>query len=122
VSKLTLWPEHASAVAPTTAVAHGFDDFEYRGGKAARKGPDGVDADRAVLDLNDVNWDALPALFEQANKDLGVPQPTMRYLIVDTDIINDTPSMKLYLTDDYGGAYLQANLKGEVQKTYPRDK
>lgn len=81
-----------------------------------------MDADRAVFDLNDVNWDALPALFERANKDLGVPQPTMRYLIVDTDIINDTPSMKLYLTDDYGGAYLQANLKGEVQKTYPRDK
>ncbi|WP_051773001.1 serine/threonine-protein kinase [Saccharothrix sp. NRRL B-16314] len=122
VSELTLWPDRASAVAPTAAVAHGFDDFEYKGGKATRQGPDGVDADRAVLDLNEVNWDALPALFDRATAELGVPQPTMRYLIVDIDIIDDTPSMRVYLIDDYGGAYLEANLKGEVQKAYPRDK
>ncbi|MCE6998260.1 protein kinase [Saccharothrix sp. S26] len=122
VSELTLWPDRATAVAPTSAVAHGFDDFEYRGGKASRKGPDGVDADRAVLDLNEVNWDALPALFERANNELGVPQPTMRYVIVSPDIIDGTPSIRVYLIDDYGGAYLQASLKGEVQKTYPRDK
>ncbi|MFE9747101.1 serine/threonine-protein kinase [Saccharothrix saharensis] len=122
VSDLTLWSDHASAVAPTAAIAHGFDDFEYRAGKATRKGPDGVDADRAVLDLNQVNWDALPALFERANAELGVPQPTMRYVIVDSDIIDKTPSLRVYLADDYGGAYLQATLQGEVQKTYPRDK
>ncbi|MGW4111223.1 protein kinase domain-containing protein [Actinosynnema sp. NPDC004786] len=122
VSDLTLWSEFATAVAPTSAVAHGFDDFEYRSGKATRKGADGVDADRAVLDLNDANWDAVPALFEQANRELGVPQPTMRYLIVSTDIIDGTATMRAYLADDYGGAYLEANLKGEVQKTYPRNK
>ncbi|MER5263884.1 serine/threonine-protein kinase [Actinosynnema sp. NPDC002837] len=122
VSELTLWPDHATAVAPTAAVANGFDDFEYRGGKATRKGADGVDADRPVIDLNQVNWDAVPALFEQANKELGVPQPTLRYLIVDSDIIDETPSIKVYLIDEYGGAFLQANLKGEVQKTYPRGK
>ncbi len=122
VSDLTVWSERATATAPTAAVAHGFDNFEYRGGKASRQGPDGVDADRAVLDLNEVNWDALPALFDRANNDLGVPQPTMRYLIVDTGIIDGIPSIRVYLADDYGGAYLQANLKGEVQKTYPRDK
>ncbi|GAA3465262.1 protein kinase [Saccharothrix longispora] len=122
VSELTLWPDRATAVAPTTAVAHGFDNFEYRGGKATRKGPDGVDADEAVLDLNEVNWDALPALFEQADKELGVPAPTMRYVIVDTGLIDKIASVKVYLIDDYGAAYLQANLKGEVQRTYPRDK
>ncbi|PSL52668.1 protein kinase-like protein [Saccharothrix carnea] len=122
VSELVLWSERASAVAPTPAVAHGFDDFEYRGGKATRQGADGVDADRAVLDLNQVNWDALPALFEQANQNLGVPQPTMRYVIVSTDIIDGEPSVRVYLADDYGGAYLQATLTGEVQKTYPRGK
>ncbi|KOX30149.1 serine/threonine protein kinase [Saccharothrix sp. NRRL B-16348] len=122
VSELTLWADHATAVAPTAAVAHGFDDFEYRAGKATRKGPDGVDADRTVFDLNQVNWDALPALFDQANTELGVPQPTMRYLIVEPDIIDDIPSIKVYVIDGYGGAFLQANLKGEVQKTYPRAK
>ncbi|QQQ73918.1 serine/threonine protein kinase [Saccharothrix sp. 6-C] len=122
VSEMTLWSDHATAVAPTAAVAHGFDDFEYRGGKATRKGPDGVDADRAVIDLNEVNWDALPALFDQANTELGVPQPTMRYLIIDTDIIDKTPSFRVYVIDGYGAAFLEANLKGEVQKTYPRGK
>ncbi|MFD7655812.1 serine/threonine-protein kinase [Actinosynnema sp. NPDC059797] len=122
VSELTLWPDRASAVAPTAAVAHGFDDFEYRGGKATRKGPDGVDADRAVLDLNEVDWDALPGLVERAGRELGVPQPTMRYVIVDTDIIDGTPSLRVYLLDDYGAAYLEADLKGEVRRTFPRDK
>ena len=120
ISELTMFPEHASAVAPTTAVANGFDDFQYRNGKATKEGADGVDADRAVLDLNEVNWDALPALFERADKDLGVPQPTMRYVIVSTSIIDGTPSVRVYLSDDYGSAYLEANLKGEVQKLYAR--
>ncbi|MCC8245632.1 serine/threonine-protein kinase [Saccharothrix luteola] len=122
VSELTLWPDHATAVAPTAAVANGFDDFEYQGGKATRKGADGVDADRPLIDLNQVNWDAIPALLDQANKELGVPQPTLRYLIVDSDIIDKTPSIKVYLIDAYGGVFLEANLKGEVQKTYPRGK
>ncbi|MEV0675119.1 serine/threonine-protein kinase [Actinosynnema sp. NPDC050436] len=122
VSELTLWSDRATATAPTAAVAHGFDNFEYRNGTASRQRPDGVDADRAVLDLDDVAWDALPALFEQADKELGVPKPTARYLIIDTGLIDKVPSVRLYLADDYGGAYLQATLKGEVQKTYPRDK
>ncbi|MFI9813791.1 serine/threonine-protein kinase [Saccharothrix variisporea] len=122
VSDLTIYPDRASATAPTTAVKGGFDDFEYRGGKASRQGPDGVDADRAVVDLNEVNWDALPALFDQAHNELGVAQPKLRYVVVDTDIIDGSASMRIYLSDDYGGAYLEANLKGEVVKTYPRDK
>ncbi|GAA2683730.1 MULTISPECIES: serine/threonine-protein kinase [Actinosynnema] len=123
VSDITLWPERASAVAPTAAVPNGFDNFEYTvGGKATRERPDGVDADRAVLDLNEVNWDALPGLFERAAKDLGVPQPKNRYVIVDTGLIDHKATIRIYLSDDYGGAYLSANLKGEVERLYPRDK
>jgi serine/threonine protein kinase len=121
VSELTIYGGSASATAPAAAVKNGFDEFSYSDGTAAREGPDTVDADRAVLDLNEVNWDALPALWERADKELGVAQPTMRYIIVDTDIIDGTPSLKLYLSDDYGGAYLLANLAGEVVKLYPRD-
>ncbi|XVS61500.1 protein kinase domain-containing protein [Actinosynnema sp. CA-299493] len=122
VSELTLWSDHATAIAPAAAVEHGFDNFEYRGGRATRKGPERVDADRPMIDLNEVNWDAVPALFEQANKDLGVPQPTMRYVMIDIDIIDKTPSFRVYVVDDYGAAFLEANLKGEVQETYPRGK
>jgi serine/threonine protein kinase len=121
VSELTLYPDYASATAPTTAVKNGFDDFEYRDGTATREGPDTVDADRAVLDLNTVNWDALPALWQRAEKELGVDKPTLRYVIVDTDIIDGNPELKLYLSDDYGAGYLLANLAGEVVELFPRE-
>lgn len=120
VSDLDLFPDHASATAPAAAVKNGFDNFEYRDGTATREGPDTVDADRAVLDLNEVNWDALPALWERANNELGVDKPTMRYVVVETDIIDGTPSLKLYVSDDYGAAFLSANLAGEVIELYPR--
>ena len=121
VSDLTLYEDFATATAPAAEVKNGFDDFEYRDGTATRDGPEGVDADRAVLDLDEVNWDALPALWERANNELGVAKPTMRYVVVDTDIIDGTASMRLYLSDDYGAAFLEAKLTGEVVELYPRD-
>lgn len=120
VSDMTIYATYAMATAPTTAVKNGFDDFEYRNGKASRRGADTVDADRAVVDLNKVNWDALPALWDRAAKDLGVPKPTMRYIIIDTGLIDHVPAFKLYLADEYSGAYLLANLEGKVLKLYPR--
>jgi hypothetical protein len=121
VSDLTLFPDRASATAPAPAVKNGFDDFTYSDGAATRDGPDQVDPDRAVLDLNEVNWDALPALWDRAEKELGVDKPTMRYIIVDTDIIDGTASLRLYLSDDYGGAYLLATIAGDVVRLYARD-
>lgn len=120
VSDFTLYEDSASATAPAKTKKNGFDSFHYRNGVASRDGPDGVDADRAVLDLNTVNWDALPALWDRANKELNVPNPTMRYVVVDTSIIDGTASFKLYLSDDYGAGYLEANLAGEVQDLYPQ--
>jgi serine/threonine protein kinase len=121
VSDLDIFGEHASATAPAAGVANGFDNFSYRDGTAAREGPDTVDADRATLDLNQVNWDALPALWERAQNELGIAKPTDRFIVVETDIIDGTPSLKLYLSDDYGAAYLLADLDGTVVKLYPRD-
>jgi len=121
VSDLNLYPDHASATAPTDAVKGGFDNFEYRNGTATRDGADTVDEDRAVLDLDDVNWDALPALWKRAERDLGVDKPTLRYLVVDTGLIDEVPTMRFYLADDYGGAYLEANLAGKVTNLVPRE-
>jgi tRNA A-37 threonylcarbamoyl transferase component Bud32 len=121
VSDLVLYPDYATATAPTLdGPENGFDNFEYRGGDAAtRVDADGVDADRAVLDLNSVNWDALPRLWKRADKELGVDKPTLRYVNLSTDIIDGTASMNFYLTNDYGGGYLHANLEGEVIDVYP---
>jgi tRNA A-37 threonylcarbamoyl transferase component Bud32 len=121
VTELILYPEYANATGPAKGVKNGFDDFEYRDGAATRKGPDGV-TDQATLDLDKVNWDALPALANRAKNKLGIPKPTLRYLVISTDIIDGTPSMNYYLTDDYGGAYLKADLNGRVTQVYARDK
>ena len=121
VSDLDIYPDHAAATAPAKGVKNGWDNFEYRNGTATRDGPDTVDTDRATLDLNDVNWDALPRLWTRAEKDLGVDKPTLRYIVIDTDIIDGTPSLKLYLADDYGGAYLLANLDGKVLELFARE-
>ncbi|WP_026316686.1 serine/threonine-protein kinase [Actinokineospora enzanensis] len=122
VSELYIYEDYARATAPVATVKNGFDNFEYRDGAATREGADGVDSDRAVLDLNKVNWDALPGLWDKANKELGVPAPTMRYIIIDTDIIDGSASMRLYVNDDYGATYLEADLSGKVQRMYKRDK
>ncbi|WP_156753548.1 serine/threonine-protein kinase [Actinokineospora pegani] len=121
VSRLTIHPQHARATAPVAAPAGAFDDFSYRDGVATREGPDRVDPDRGVLDLDDVDWDALPALWQRATTELGVPTPTSRYIIIDTGLIDKAPSVRLYVADEYGGGYLLATLDGEVVKLFPRD-
>jgi serine/threonine protein kinase len=120
VADITIYPDYATATAPTDAVKNGFDNYEYRAGIATRTGADGV-SDQAVLDLDSVNWDALPALWKRAEKELGVDEPTLRYLIVETSIITGEPAtMNLYLADDYSGAYLKASLDGKVIELYGR--
>jgi serine/threonine protein kinase len=121
VSDLNIYGNYASATAPAKTVKNGYDNFEYRNGTAAREGADTVDEDRTLVDLKNVNWDALPGLWKRAERDLGVDKPTLRYLVVDTGLIDHVPSMRLYLADDYGGAYLGANLAGKVVQLVPRD-
>ncbi len=50
------------------------------------------------------------------------PTPTPRYVIVDPawTFNNDQPTVMIYLTDDYGGAYLAANTDDTVVTKYPR--
>jgi serine/threonine protein kinase len=120
VSELNVYSDHAAATAPAKTVKNGYDDFEYRNGTATRAGADAVDDDRTLVDLKNVNWDALPGLWKRAERELGVDKPTLRYLIVDTGLIDHVPSLRLYLADDYGGAYLGANLAGKVVTVVPR--
>ncbi|MEV6653764.1 hypothetical protein [Streptomyces sp. NPDC051219] len=49
----------------------------------------------------------------QLNHDL-VPGP------VDGDLIPREPTLRVYVLDDYGAGYLNADLKGLVRKLYSR--
>jgi hypothetical protein len=49
-----------------------------------------------------------------------VPHPKTRYLIIGSDIIDETPTIMVYLSDDYGSGFLTADPRGKVTDTHPK--
>ncbi|WP_433759083.1 protein kinase domain-containing protein [Nocardia sp. CA-135398] len=121
-NEATFYPTYANVGAPVKNKPDLYDLFVYRDGTATRKGAGGPLSDKATIKLSSINWDILPDLFRTADESLGIPTPTLRYVIVDPawTFNNDQPTVMVYLTDDYGGAYLAANTDGTVVTKYPR--
>lgn len=118
--EMTVYEEYVLADIPTAAGAKTYDHWRYDDGGATRTGPGGtVKADAPLIDMAGVSWDALPGLLDTAQKELGVAKPTMRYVIVEPWLFDQTPSMRPYLTDEYGqGGYIHADTEGKVKKVY----
>ncbi|MFF4585415.1 protein kinase [Streptomyces sp. NPDC001388] len=125
VTSLVVYPGYAIAEAPVDGNPKLYDRYEYRGGDVAVKdGPGGtVRTGDTPVDLDTFNWDAVPGLFTEAGRTLNISDPTSRYLVVDpaSTVFDDPPTMNVYLADDYGGAYLEADVKGKVIEAHPRD-
>ncbi|GAA2827209.1 hypothetical protein GCM10010441_59530 [Kitasatospora paracochleata] len=122
-SDLTVYPEYASAKAPTAADPKDYDTWDYRGGKATKEEHFGgtYGSSDMVFDLQLFNWDVLPGLLQKAAETLNVPNPTSRYVIVDGDFSTDgQPTIRVYLNSDHGSGYLMADPKGQIIRTYPR--
>ena len=121
IVRLVAYPTYADIEAVKTSDHTLYDQYTYRNGKAAFEGPGGtLDKNQNTIDPNTVNWDALPNLIRQADAELNVPNPTIHYIIVDSDIINQQPELFVYVSDDYGGGYLRADLTGKVTRKVPR--
>jgi len=127
VLQLTIYTNHASAEAPTTADPHLYDDVDYNDGAVTHSPGGTIDSSDTLIDLSSINWDLLPTLLRKADATLNVPHPTIIYIIVDTDTsFTDagdpvtTTIMRIYRADDYGGGYLAVDLKGNVLRTVPR--
>ncbi|MGW9419928.1 serine/threonine-protein kinase [Streptomyces koyangensis] len=123
VTAFDVHQNHASAKAPLQRDPKLYDTYEYRDGKAARDSAGGVlRPDDAVVDLGRFDWDALPGLMTEAEKRLGVEKPENRYLIVDpaSPFHDKQPVLRLYLSDEYGGGYLTADVDGKVIDVSPR--
>ncbi|MEU3203704.1 serine/threonine protein kinase, partial [Streptomyces cyaneofuscatus] len=125
VTDFTLYGEHASAQAPLKSNSRLYDRFSYRDGQAKNDDMGGtlMSGDKAV-DLNAVDWDALPALLRTARTALNIPEPESSYVIVDpsSPFHGDRPVLRVYVSDKYGGAYLTAELDGRVIEKNPREK
>ncbi|MYZ39117.1 MULTISPECIES: serine/threonine-protein kinase [unclassified Streptomyces] len=123
VSKFSLYSDHASADALIAGSKELYDSFDYRDGQVTKRDMGGTLPDgEGTVDLLSFDWDALPGLFSKAEKDLGVDKPTNRYIFIDPSwaFADDQPVLLVYLSDNYGGAYLAADRSGKVLKKYAR--
>ncbi|GGR94481.1 serine/threonine-protein kinase [Streptomyces rubiginosohelvolus] len=125
VTDFTLYGEHASAEAPLKSNAALYDRFSYRDGRAKNDDMGGtLMSGSTTVDLDSVDWDALPALLKAAEKTLNVEDPESSYVIVDpsSPFHDDRPVLRVYVSDAHGGAFLTAELDGRVIEKNPRPK
>ncbi|WP_202520845.1 serine/threonine-protein kinase [Streptomyces sp. SID5614] len=123
VTDFTLYGEHASAEAPLKTNAALYDRFSYRDGRAKNDDMGGtLMSGSTTVDLDSVDWDALPALLKTAEKTLNVDDPESSYVIVDpsSPFHDDRPVLRVYVSDAHGGAFLTAGLDGRVIEKNPR--
>ena len=98
-----------------------YDNWVYRNGVAKFDSTGEVlDKGDNTINPNTVNWEALTTLFTVANRDLKVPNPNLRYFVVDSDLISQIPEWLVYVSDDYGGGHLAADLHGKITDKYAR--
>ncbi|OIJ66403.1 serine/threonine-protein kinase [Streptomyces mangrovisoli] len=122
----TVYPEYVSASVIVKGSRTAYDDYTYRPGTGVEKGIISNSADKGeVVDIDDWNWDAVPALLSEARKKLKVPNEDTRYLVVNPpDTTFDTPAnMAIYLNNKYSqGGYLEADPHtGKVTTLMPYD-
>ncbi|MFJ9738415.1 protein kinase [Streptomyces sp. NPDC101166] len=125
VTSLIVYDEYALADAPVQGRPKLYDRYTYRGGDVAVKdGPGGTVMNGDIpVDLAAFDWDALAALLDKAGRTLNVPRPVQRYLLLDpgSTVFDSDPKVGVYVSDDYGSAYLSADVHGKVIEKHPRE-
>ncbi|MFD3659173.1 serine/threonine-protein kinase [Streptomyces sp. NPDC058659] len=125
VTSFVVYPDYAVAQSLVKGSTKRYDRYIYRGEDVAvRQGPGGTAFPGSVpTDLDAFDWDTLPALLKRADKDLGIDRPTSRYLVVTpgSTLLNSDAGLSIYLSDTYGVAYINADTKGRVTSTHPRE-
>ncbi|MEC3954490.1 serine/threonine-protein kinase [Nocardia sp. CDC153] len=121
-TETTIYPEYVITGAPVPNEPKHYDKFTYRNGAATHDGIGGRLTD-PTIDLSSVNWDILPTLLATAAEQLKVPNPTSRYIIVDTagTFTNGQQVLRVYLSTAYGdGGYVSAALDGTILRVYAK--
>ncbi|MEV8097267.1 protein kinase [Kitasatospora sp. NPDC085879] len=121
INELVVYPEYAVAETPKSDNPKLYDRIDYRNGRTSKAAGGTVIGDDKPVDLNVFNWDVIPGLLQKAQQTLNVSNPKSRYLIIGPDMFDGSPTIRVYLSDDYGSGYLSADTKGEVIKSYPHE-
>ncbi|MEU0933994.1 MULTISPECIES: hypothetical protein [unclassified Embleya] len=74
----------------------------------------------AVIDLNAIPYERLPALVREARTKLGIPDPTSWRITFEPDAKTATLTIRVTVTDPQGKATLEADAQGKVTKRTPR--
>lgn len=122
VVSMTVYDDHASFDVVKKDDPGVYDTYDFVNGKAGfSMTGQALDQGEPALDPYTVNWDELPALLKDANSSLNVKNPKYHYVVVDSDIIDHTLSMRVYIGDDYRSGYLSADLKGKIIERFPQE-
>ena len=122
VVSMTVYDDHASFDVVKKDDPTVYDTYSFSNGQASFSMTGStLDQGEPALDPDQVNWDALPALLKDADSTLKVKNPTYHYVIVDSDIIDHTLGLRVYVGDDYRSGYLSADLKGKILERYPQE-
>ncbi|MFD5101218.1 serine/threonine-protein kinase [Streptomyces albidochromogenes] len=122
--EFTVYKEYAIADVPVPGSRTKYDRFVYRNGYAAKEGPGGtvIGGDDTPIDISKVDWDKLPALFRKADQELGIPEPTMRYVVLRGPVFESVPTVNIYFIDEYSSTgYLTADFDGAVLNIHAAD-
>lgn len=113
---MKVYDEYVLADIPTAPGARTVDSWQYRGGVAKRTGPSGtVKPDEPLMDMAALDWDALPALMAESAKELGVDNPSSRYLNVSPWM--NAPAIRPYMSDEYRqGGYVLAGTDFKIKR------
>ncbi|WP_105969050.1 serine/threonine-protein kinase [Streptomyces geranii] len=119
----TVYPDFVTTQMMVNGSDTKYDSYTYRLGRGVEKGIIGgtlFSGDQPV-DLDIFDWDRIPALLAEADKKLNVAEPENRYVMVrQPNDQRDTPAgLAVYLTDKYGGGFLEADAKGRVTEVTP---
>jgi serine/threonine protein kinase len=118
VLQLVIYSDHAMAEAPIATDPTEYNEYDYIDGSVSSSPGGTVDDGSTTVDIGSVNWDAVPGLFAQADSVLKVPSPNLHYVVLDTELISNNPELLVYLANDYGGGYIDADLNGSVIQVY----
>ncbi|GGM96079.1 serine/threonine-protein kinase [Streptomyces fuscichromogenes] len=124
--KLTVYPEYVIAYLMVKGSDTAYDMYTYRVGQGVQKDiiSSSLTGDETPVRLDGFDWDKVPALLAQARRQLKVPDPDSRYLVVDLpgNAFGDPAGMSVYLSNKYSqSGYLQTDAKGKVVRVVPYD-
>ncbi|GAA3906680.1 hypothetical protein GCM10023084_68730 [Streptomyces lacrimifluminis] len=102
-----------------------YDSYTYRRGEDVQKQiiSGSLTGGDQPIGLAGFDWDKVPALLKEAEKKLNVDVPKLRYMLLKlpNDTFDTPAGLAVYLSDDYGSGFLEADPRGRVTRVFPAE-